>query len=254
MRVEAAFGERRGNMTDEQFQKELNDRKLSADDLKSGLRRELMVQKLLEQEVSKKVNVGDEQVRDFYEKNRAQFNVAETQYRLSQIVITPQRDPVRNRLNHDATTPVQAQQKAQMIAERLKGGAEFASLAADYSEDPQSAPNGGDLGFISLSALNGLPPQLRDVVLKTEPGNVSTVGANGAITFVFVISRETAGQRDLNSPGVKDGITKLLRDRREQVLRTAFIASARAEAEVANHLARRIVQAQGSLPALGVQK
>jgi peptidyl-prolyl cis-trans isomerase SurA len=252
--VDVAFGQRKGTVTDQQFQAELDSRKLTADDLKRGLRRELTVQKLIEQEVTNKVTVSDDQVREFYEKNRAQFNVAETRFRLSQIVITPVRDPqIRNRLNSDATTAAEAQRKAQMIADRLRGGADFGELAADFSEDPQTAPQGGDLGFVTLTQLNQLPARLRDVVLKTEPGNVSSVGGDGAITLVFVASRDEAGQRDLNSPGVKDGITKMLRDRREQVLREAYITSARSEARVVNHLARQIVQAQGAPPSLAVK-
>ena len=252
--VDAAFAERKGNMTDEQFQQELDSRKLTTDDLKRGLRRELTVNKLVEQDVTKKINITDDDARAFYEKNRAQFNVAETQFRLSQIVITPVRDPqVRNRLNNDATSPAEAQRKAQMIAERLRGGADFGALAADYSEDPQSAPNGGDLGFISMSQLSRLPPQLRDVVLKTEPGNVSSVGGGGAVTLVFVAAREEAGQRDLNSPGVRDGILKLLRDRKEQILRAAYLVTARDDAEVTNHIARRIVQAQGTPPNIALR-
>lgn len=40
-----------------------------------------------------------------------------------------------------------------MLMERLKQGAQFGDLAADFSEDPQSAPRGGDLGFMPVSAL-----------------------------------------------------------------------------------------------------
>ena len=42
--------------------------------------------------------------------------------------------------------------------EKLKAGASFADLAANYSEDPQTAPRGGDLGFVPASALSKGPP------------------------------------------------------------------------------------------------
>jgi peptidyl-prolyl cis-trans isomerase SurA len=249
--VDTAYTERKRNLTDEAFQKELDSRRLTADDMKRGLRRELIVQKLLEQEVSSKVNVGDQEIKEFYEKNRAQFNVPETQYRLAQIVVTPVRDAqIRNRLNDDATTPDDAKKKMQMLADRLRGGADFATLARDYSEDPQSAPQGGDLGFVPLSALNQVPPQLREIVLKTDPGNVSSVAVGGAYTIVFVASRQEAGQRDLGTPAVRDGISNMLRERKLELLRTAYIAAARNDVTVENHLARQVVQAQGSLPGL----
>ena len=45
-----------------------------------------------------------------------------------------------------------------MLMERLKGGAPFDQLAMDYSEDPQSAPRGGNVGLVPLSALQQAPP------------------------------------------------------------------------------------------------
>ena len=122
--------------------------------MKQSLRDELITDRVMEREVKSKISVSDQEVSDFYNKNRAQFNVPETQYRVAQIVITPMRDAqIRNRLKDDAITPEEAARKAQMLMGRLKGGTAFSALAMDYSEDPQSAPQGGDLGFISESQL-----------------------------------------------------------------------------------------------------
>jgi peptidyl-prolyl cis-trans isomerase SurA len=41
-----------------------------------------------------------------------------------------------------------ARQKIQGLLDSLKAGADFAALAKRYSEDPGSAPQGGDLGFV----------------------------------------------------------------------------------------------------------
>ena len=131
------------------------------------------------------------------------------------------------------------------LTARLKSGVAFSQLAADYSEDPQSAPQGGDLGYVSASQLAKLPPALRDAVLKTEPGNVRALSAGGAHTLVLVAAREDAGQRDLSTPSVRDGITNTLRERKVELLRAAYITSLRDSANVVNHLARRI--ADGSV-------
>ena len=42
--------------------------------------------------------------------------------------------------------------------ERLKAGASFGDLARDFSEDPESAPRGGDLGLVPLSAVKQAAP------------------------------------------------------------------------------------------------
>ena len=90
--LDKAFTERKSNMSEDAFQKELKQRDLTADDMKRALGREMTVRKLLEQEVVSKVKITDEAIREFYDKNRQQFNIAEPRYRIAQIVITPVRD------------------------------------------------------------------------------------------------------------------------------------------------------------------
>ena len=112
------------------------------------------------------------------------------------------------------TTPQAAAAKVQMLMERLKAGAPFGELAMDYSEDPESAPRGGDLGFVPVSRLKQAPPQLRDAVLNKAPGTVNVASGGGAHTIVLVVAHEQAGQRDLSTPGVRERITETLRTRR----------------------------------------
>ena len=240
--VETAYGERKRNLSDAAFLEELKARNLTVDDMKQSLRDELLADRVMEREVKSKISVSDQEISDFYNKNRAQFNVPETQYRVAQIVITPMRDQqIRNRLKDDAITPEEAARKAQMLMGRLKGGTAFSTLAMDYSEDPQSAPQGGDLGYISESQLAQVPPQLRDVVLKAQPGNVSVLSAGGAHTLVLLVAREAAGQRELSTPTVRDGINTQLRERKEQMLRVAYLTTLRNDAKISNYLARQIV-------------
>ncbi|HUF48944.1 MAG TPA: SurA N-terminal domain-containing protein [Vicinamibacterales bacterium] len=249
--IDTAYGQRKGDLTNEAFQSELKLRSLSDADLREVLRRELLVDKLIQQEVNDRVSVTDQEISDFYAANRDRFNVAETQYRIAQIVVTSVRDPgLRNRQNNDATTPAQAEQKVQMLMERLKAGDDFAQLAMDFSEDPQSAPQGGDLGFVPASALERVPPELRDVVLKSEPGNVSIVSAGGAHTLVLLVARENAGLRDLGTPGVRESVRTLIQERRQQLLQGAFLTVARQEADIVNHQARRIAATPAAPPTL----
>ena len=249
--LDAAFADRKKNMPEDAFQKELAARGLTSDDMKNALKRELIADKVVDREVTSKISITDQEIDAFYNANRGQFNLSEPAYRLAQIVITPVKDAqITNRQQDDSTTPEAAAKKAAFLMERLKGGASFAEVARDYSEDTESTPNGGDLGFVPLSALKQAPPMLRDAALKSAPGTVSHVSANGAHTLVLVIDKEEAGQRDLKSPGVKDGIATSLKAKREQLLRTAYLTAARADAAVTNFLARQIVTAQGKSPSI----
>ena len=248
--LDAAYGEAKKNISDEAFQQELKKRGLTPEEMREGLRREMLTQKVIEREVGSKISVADQEITDFFNANRAQFNLAEEAYHLAQIVITPARDQqIANRTGDDASTPQAAATKAKMLMEKLKAGASFGDLAMDYSEDPETAPRGGDLGLVPISRLKQAPPQLRDAVLNKKPGAVNAVGAGGGYTLVLVVAHELAGQRDLSTPGLRDRITQTIRARKEQLLRAAYLTAIRTDADVVNYLARRVVESQGKMTA-----
>jgi peptidyl-prolyl cis-trans isomerase SurA len=246
--LDSAYGERKKNMTDANFEAELKKRNLTTADLRENLRRELLTDKLLEQEVRSKVNVTDQEITDFFSANRAQFTLAEESYRLAQIVVSPDAATQQvNRTGNDAANAQEAQFKVRMIMERLKAGASFADVAMDYSEDPETVQRGGDLGLVPVSALKKLPEPLQKAVIGQKPGTVNVVTSSGVHTIVAVVAHEEAGERNLSTPGVRDAITDALKTRREQLLRTAYLSAARGEADVVNHAARRLVESQGKV-------
>ena len=246
--LDAAFNQRKQNLTDEQFQQELKKRDLTPEHMREALRRELITQKLLEQEVTAKATVTDQEVTDFYNANRAQFTVAEESYRIAQIVVTPVRaaQPT-NRTGNDATTAQEAAFKVRMIMERLQAGTPFRELAMDYSEDPETAARGGEIGLVPVSTLNKQPAPLRDAVIGQKPGTAKIASFDGAHRIVAVLAHEMAGERTLSTPGIRDAITQTLKSRKEQLLRAAYLSAARDEADVVNHLARRLVSSGGKV-------
>ncbi len=248
--VEDKFTELKSPFTEDEFQRQLKARGMSVDDLKRDLRRQLSIQKLLNREVAAKITITDQDVVDFYNTNLNQFNVAEPQYRISQIVITPRKDvQIRNRKNDDATNEAEAQRKAKMIMDKLNSGADFAQLAMDYSEDVNTAANGGDLGYIPESSLNQADPALKKLVMSLKPGQVSQpIVLKDSIRILKLVAREAAGQRGINDPQVQQTIRDTLRDRKEQLLRAAYLAVARDEAKVTNYLAEQVVETAGKLP------
>jgi len=202
-----------------------------------------------------KISITDQEVADFYNANKAQFNVAETTYHLAQIKVTPRKDAqIRNRKNDDATNEAEAQRKIKMLTDRLNSGADFAQLAMDYSEDMNTASTGGDLGFVPESALNSAQdPALKRAVLAMKAGQVSApIEARDqegkSYHILKLISREAPGQRSLSEPQVQQNIRDTLRSRKEQLLRSAYLAIARDEAHVTNYLAQQVIEAAGKLP------
>jgi peptidyl-prolyl cis-trans isomerase SurA len=248
--VEDKFTETKSPYTEEEFQSRLKVTGLTVDDLKSDIRRQLSIQKLLNREVVAKISITDQDVADYYGKNRAQFNIAEPQYRIAQIIISTHPDPtVHNRKNDKATNEAEAGRKAAMIIQKLDAGADFAQLAMDYSEDSSSS-TGGDLGFVPESSLNQSDPSLKKIVLAMKPGQFTQPipVKGGGYRILLLTAKETAGQREITDPEVQQGIRDMLHNRQEQLLRSSYMAEARDDAHVTNVLAAQILESAGKLP------
>jgi peptidyl-prolyl cis-trans isomerase SurA len=252
--VEDKFTELKSPYTEEEFQKQLRDRGLTVDDQKRALRQQLSIQKLINREVVSKITITEQDITDFYNANLPQFNVAEPLYHVAQILVTPVKDrQIRNRKNDDATNDAQAQKKVEALLKELDGGADFTQVAMDYSEDPANAPSGGDLGNIPESNLRDPKqptPELSHAVLALHPGAISRVikTRDGSYHILKLIAREGAGQRSLSDPQVKEAIRSTLRNRREQLLRAAYLSASREDARVENYYARQVLEAAGRVP------
>jgi peptidyl-prolyl cis-trans isomerase SurA len=254
--VEDKFTEFKSPYTEDEFQRQLKSRGYTVDDLRSDIRQQLSIQKLINREVVAKITVTDQDVQDFYNQNRAQFNVSEPQYRLAQIVITPHKDPgLRNRKNDDATTDAEARRKAAALEQQLNTGADFAQVAMDYSEDPASSGSGGDLGYVPESSLSQSDPALKKAVLALKPGQISEVVVlRDSYRILKLVAKEAPGQRELSDPAVQQSIRDNIRNRKEQLLRAAYLAIARNGAKVTNYLAQQVVESAGKLPVVVAPK
>src|SRR6185369_1821640 len=115
-------------------------------------------------------------VKAFYEANKASFNLAEPAVHMAQIFVSPFPDSnVRNLKNSKAQNEKDAKLKIEDIMARLRRNEDFAMLAQNYSEDPNTSPNGGDMGFVRESDLEKANPELRKMVAQLPPNGVSPI-------------------------------------------------------------------------------
>jgi peptidyl-prolyl cis-trans isomerase SurA len=233
--------------TQEEFQRQLDARKMTPQELKSQFRRDLSVAKLFNKEITSHITITDADVAGFYNSNKASFNLAEPQVHISQIVVTPAPDPnVHNLKNDKSRTPDEARRKIMAIEARLKAGEDFAMLAQNYSEDPNTAQNGGDLGFVPQSAFEKSSPEIRKIIMSLKPGEISPIlPSPDGFRILRVISNEPSGQRELTDPRVQQTIRETLLNRKDQLLKAAYYEAARNEAKVVNYVARGIVDDAG---------
>lgn len=253
--VERRLNEIKSPYTKEEFDARLKEKKITLDDFKRDLRRSLTVDKVLNKEVTSKINISDQDIGGYYNAHKSEFNLIEPQYHLAQMVVTTAPNPqVHNLKNDKAQNEADARKKIQTLLNRLDSGEDFATLAMNYSEDTDTSGNGGDLGFTPESSLRNTDPATREVVTRLKPGQYSQVipvinpmtKQLFGFRIVKVVSKEPAGQRQLTDPRVQQAIRTQLRDRREQLLKSAYYEVVRDQAKVENYYAERILQDVGS--------
>jgi peptidyl-prolyl cis-trans isomerase SurA len=128
-------------------------------DIRITQTRQLFLQRRLAD--ARPVVITDEEMRAFYEEQRAQLQDRPELISLEQILIRP-------------TAPDSAWNAAQQLADslvvKIRDGAEFAELAREYSDDPGSAANGGDLGWFRRG---NMVPEFENVAFRLPDGQVS---------------------------------------------------------------------------------
>lgn len=250
--VDRKLNEIKSPFSNEQFLARLAERKMTLDEFKQNLRRSLTVDKVINKEITSKVNISDQDITKYYNENKAEFNLVEPRYHIAQIVVTG--TPSGDLKNGKAQNEAEARRKIQMIENQLDSGDDFATLAMKYSEDPDTAANGGDLGFAPESSLKTTDPAA-SAVLKLKPGEYTSTpiqivdpASKQLVGFriVKLMAKEPAGQRELSDPRVQQVIHEQLRDRREQLLKAAYYEMLRDQAKVENYYVQQIIESSGT--------
>jgi len=246
--VDAKLAEMKAPYTEEQFQQRLKANNQTIDDLKHDVRRSLTDMKLLNKEINSKITVTDADVSSYFNAHKAEFNLMETQYHLAQIQVTSVPSPQPGNLQGSkATSDDEAKKKIQALKNRLDSGEDFGSLAMNFSERPETAPNGGDMGFVAESQMRS-DPTVYTAIMKLKAGQITDIlplldaqtKKPAGYAIYKLLSREPAGQRDVSNPAVQQAIRQQLRDGRSQLLKNAYFEMLRDQAKVENFLAEQI--------------
>lgn len=104
----------------------------------AGFREQIKTARLINQEVRSKVDVSDAEVEAYFQNNKEQFEQVPALYHVRHLLLTVPE-------HADDSTVQEIQAKAEELVGEVRNGADFAELAAQYSEHP-SAKKGGELG------------------------------------------------------------------------------------------------------------
>jgi peptidyl-prolyl cis-trans isomerase SurA len=195
--------------TDEQFQAALKSENMTMADLRRNLERQMISQRVQQNEVLAKIGVTTEEARKYYEAHLNEFTTPPT-VTLREILILVPGDA--KGLNVAADEAAKA--KAETIRARVTTGREsFETVAADVSESPSKA-NAGLIGPLSVTDIS---PDLRKLIESIKPGDVSE------------LIRTPRGYQILKLETISAAQTMTLDQAREQIGERVFTDKRRAE-------------------------
>jgi peptidyl-prolyl cis-trans isomerase C len=206
--------------SDAQFQQALTAQRTTLEAVRNDARDGMSADKLVESEIAGKVTVKPEAVTDFYQKNQDKFQQG-PRVRASHILIgIPQ--------NADAATKQQAKAKADALLKDLKAGQDFAATAKANSQDPGSAPNGGDLGYFEQGQM--VPP-FEQAAFALKPGEMSEV-VETQFGYHIIKVAEKQESRVVPLEEAKGQIEEYLTQQNRHAQTELFVNALRAKAKV----------------------
>jgi peptidyl-prolyl cis-trans isomerase SurA len=149
----------RNGLTLEELQATLEAGGIRFQDFREDTRMQILLSRLQTQEVARNVQVTDQEVDRFLAKNAGQL-IPREQVRLQHILVALPEDPTPAQV-------AQAEKKAKALVAKLRGGADFAAVAA-ASSDGRTALQGGDLGWFEMAAVPSLVADRARTMAKGE--------------------------------------------------------------------------------------
>jgi peptidyl-prolyl cis-trans isomerase C len=202
------------------FDRMLEERAITVEDVRADARRDAIVQRLLESEMASRVSVEAQDVDAFYHDNPDQFQQGEA-VRASHILVTVA-------AGADDAAREAARTKAADLLTRIRGGADFATLAREHSNDPGSAANGGDLGFFQQGQMVG---PFNDAAFSLAPGVVSDLVETDYGYHIIKVAEKQPG-RAIPLDEVRPQVEQFLQQRERDTQTEAFIDELRAKGAV----------------------
>jgi len=194
--------------SEEAFKQMLQTRGVTLEQLRADTAQTIAVNLMLKNELETKIAVTEADSKKFFEENKPRFRQEDSVHASHILIKTPEQA--------DAAARAKAKAQADDLLAQLKKGAVFADLAKQFSQDPGSAPNGGDLGFFSKGQM---VPAFEQAAFALKPGETSGVVETPFGYHIIRVSETKAG-RDLPYDEVKAQIDEYLkqqlRDRKSQ--------------------------------------
>jgi parvulin-like peptidyl-prolyl isomerase len=191
----------------EEFNEVLKANNITLTQLKEDIKRQLMINSILE-ETKNQVTITDDELLEYYNENKESF-------------FEPEKVHARHIL-------VETEEEASNLLLQLKEGlTDFAELAKEKSIGP-SAPSGGDLGFF---ARGQMVKEFEDAAFSLMPGEISGV-VKTQFGYHIIKCEEKKDEHSPTFEEAKENISNTLKYQRENEAISTLISKLREEAVI----------------------
>ena len=185
--------EQENNIPENQITSFLEAQRISPESMFTQIRSEISWIKLVRRQLQSTVTISDDEVDEWFAQREASEGL--TEYRLSEIFI------IVENTQEDA----ELRDSTARIVDQLRGGAEFASMARQFSNGI-AAPQGGDTGWVLKQQMQ---EEVSAAVLALEPGEISDpIGTGGG--YLIVLLRDRRERLATNPNDVRVALKQIL--------------------------------------------
>ncbi len=228
-------------LSQEQFEAKLKEIGETDASAREKIKKTIAIQKMIDNITGKIEPPKDNDIEAFYKSNPESFK-NKRGAQLAAIVI----DPADNGEGDTTKNDIEAQQKAKEVGQRVLQGADFATVARENSEEPNTRTSGGDWRYFAEDEMKQtLGAGVADYIMnKMQNGQIvpQAIPIDGKI-LIIKLQRKVEKDEDLTleSPNVRQQITDYLTNQRKELLKQSFASTAMNEAKIENSLAQKIV-------------
>ena len=208
---------------EDEFKNALSKMNLSEDEVKMQIKRGLSIRELLDQQITSKIVITEEESKAYYDKNPQMFKQPE-QIKASHILIKVD-------AKADEAKKTEARKKIEEVQQKLKDGGDFADLAKEYSEGPSSA-KGGDLGYFKRGQM--VKP-FEEAALALKPNEVSDV-VETRFGYHLIKVFDNKPEQNLAYADVKDKIIQRMKQEKIEKEAGQYVDKLKKEAKLEKFL------------------
>jgi len=212
-------GYKKGFADDKAFAKALSESGITEAELRKQIGKNLTIQKFIDAKFKGKVQITEQDAKDFYNSNQDKFAQPEMAHARHILITAKEAEPKADKDRKRA--------KLVEIKKQLKGGADFAELAKQYSDCP-SKERGGDLGFFPRGQM--VKP-FDQAAFKMMPGDISDI-VETEFGYHLIKLEEKKPAKTVSFDEAKAKITAYLTQEKITANIEAFVAEAKGKATI----------------------